>query len=109
MFVPALRIQPVDLTVVARHLVDLAEHPDVARAPDLAGPRMESLPHLVRCYRVERGLRGWVVPVPLPGRVGSANRAGALLPDGGITDETSFDDWLTREAGVQALAEEGRR
>ncbi len=108
-FVPAMRIQPVDLAAVARHLVDLAEHPDMARAPDLAGPRMESLPDLVRRYRVARGLRGWVVPVPFPGGTGQANRAGGLLPHGGITDDTSFDDWLARESTAEASRAEGRR
>lgn len=103
-FVPALRIQPVDLRAVARHVVSLAEQPVASRAPDLAGPRMESLPDLVRRYAAARRLRRWVVPVPLLGDSSRANRAGALLPVGGLRDEKSFDDWLLDLPGARARA-----
>lgn len=101
-FVPAMTVQPVALRAVARHLVNLAEQPAL-RAPELAGPRVESLPDLVRRYRTARRLPERVVPVPLLGQAGRSNRAGVLLPHGGLTDGTSFADWLA-DAGSAADA-----
>jgi uncharacterized protein YbjT (DUF2867 family) len=87
--VPSVQVQPVDLREVATHLITLAEAQPVGRAPDLAGPRVERLPDLVRRVARRRGTRAWVVGVPVP--VGLRT---ALLPYGGIRGTGAFDDWL---------------
>jgi uncharacterized protein YbjT (DUF2867 family) len=100
-FVPSMRIRPVDLRAVARHLVDTAEQAPAPRAPELAGPREERLPDMVRRFRSVSGSGRVIVPVPIPGRAGRAIREGLLIPDGGVTDAVTFDDWLT---GVEVSA-----
>lgn len=92
--VPAMRIRPVALTAVARHLVDVTESGSWVAAPELSGPDEEYLPDLVRRVARARGPRKVVVPLPLLGAAGRANRAGALLPDHPVVDAETFTDWL---------------
>jgi uncharacterized protein YbjT (DUF2867 family) len=93
-FVPSMRIRPVALTAVARHLVSVTESGSWVAAPELSGPQEERLPDLVRRVARARGPRKIVVPVPLLGAAGRANRSGALLPDHPVVDPESFADWL---------------
>ncbi len=87
--VPSVQVQPVDLREVAAHLLTLAEAEPVGRAPDLAGPRVERLPDLVRRVAERRGTRAWVVGVPVP-----AGLRTAMLPTGGLRGTRPFADWL---------------
>lgn len=87
--VPSVQVQPVDTREVAAHLLTLAEALPVGRAPDLAGPRVERLPDLVRRVAERRGTRAWVVGVPVP-----AGLRTAQLPSGGIRGTRPFADWL---------------
>jgi uncharacterized protein YbjT (DUF2867 family) len=87
--VPSVQVQPVDTREVAAHLLTLAEAQPVGRAPDLAGPRVERLPDLVRRVAERRGARAWVVGVPVP-----AGLRTAQLPRGGIRGTRPFADWL---------------
>lgn len=96
--VPALRIRPVAIEAVARHLVSLAEAPPAGAAPELSGPRDETLPDLVRRYARATGRRSLVVPLPLPGRAGRANRERVLIPRDGLTDDLTFEAWLARRS-----------
>ncbi|TQJ30957.1 SDR family oxidoreductase [Microbacterium sp. SLBN-146] len=92
---PGGRVQPIAAREVAERLVALAEAGPQGRAPDLAGPREESLAAMVRAYARAIGHRGWLPPVPLPGAIGRAMRRGALLPgpDAQIGRQT-FAEWL---------------
>ena len=87
--VPSVQVQPVDLREVAAHLLTLAEAEPVGRAADLAGPRVERLPDLVRRVAERRGTRAWVVGVPVP-----AGLRTSLLPTGGVRGTRPFADWL---------------
>ncbi|HLX88859.1 MAG TPA: NAD(P)H-binding protein, partial [Acidimicrobiales bacterium] len=98
--VPDLRVQPVAAREVGEHLAGLAVGAPHGRAPDLAGPRPESLYSMIRALRRAQGDRRPILPVRL--RVGPIRAAagGGLIPetDGPRGTET-FDQWLTARTG----------
>ena len=75
---------------VAAHLVALAEGQPVGRAADLAGPRVERLPELVRRVAARRGAHVRVVGLPLPPGL----RRSLLPGDGGLRGTGTFGQWL---------------
>lgn len=84
--IPSMCIQPVAARTVGERLVKVAADPAAAPRSELAGPDAVELVDLVRRTVRARGIHRWVVPVRLPGSVGSAVRSGALLAeaDGGV-------------------------
>jgi uncharacterized protein YbjT (DUF2867 family) len=101
---PAARVRPVAVREVAEVLAELAVGPPLGTAPELAGPREEFLPDMVRAVVNANGLRRLVVPVPLVGPAGRAVAAGGLLPaDEAPRARQTFDQWLAEEAGRAAL------
>ncbi|WP_037914870.1 SDR family oxidoreductase [Actinacidiphila yeochonensis] len=102
--VPKARVQPVAVREVGAALAELAVGPPLGVAPELAGPREEYLPDMVRGVARARGERRLVLPVPLPGAAGRAVAEGALLPSGrAARARQAFDEWLAEEAGRAAL------
>lgn len=98
--VPRMRTQPVAAREVASRLVDLAEAPAHGGYVELAGPQEESLVDMVRSWARASGRRGWIPSFPLPGRLGKAQRDGALLPGAGAEIGTeTFASWLRRTTG----------
>jgi hypothetical protein len=96
--VPAMRCQPIAAAEVAATLISIAAGDPLAVAPDLAGPRIEDMPDLLRRYLRARGARGVVLGVPLPGALGHAMRAGGLLPGPTARLGTqTFDEWLSAD------------
>jgi uncharacterized protein YbjT (DUF2867 family) len=92
---PRMRTQPIAAREVAERLVDLAEGAPAGRATDLAGPREEDLPRMIRAYARTRGSRAWIPAINLPGAFGRAQRDGSLLPDATATlGLQTFDAWL---------------
>ncbi|WP_203580124.1 SDR family oxidoreductase [Microbacterium hibisci] len=92
---PAGRVQPVAVREVAAHLVGLAEQEPAGRAPELGGPREESLADMVQRYAHAIGHRGPLPVVHTPGTLGRAFRSGALLPGpGALRGTQTFDEWL---------------
>lgn len=90
-----MRVQPVAVREVARHLVALAAGAPQGMAPELAGPREESLTGMVRALLPVRGERRLVLPLRLPGRPGRAMATGALLPTAtGPRGTQTFTEWL---------------
>lgn len=50
---------------------------------------------MVRALKAATGMKGWVVPTPLPGALGRALRDGTLIPGPGADHGTeTFDAWL---------------
>lgn len=92
---PRARVQPVAVQEVGERLVELVEGPPQGRAQDLAGPREESLAHMVRAYARRSGRRGPILPVELPTAMMRGMRRGLNLP--GETAELrgpAFAEWL---------------
>lgn len=93
-----MRTAPVAAAEVATRLLQLAEAGPAGRATDLAGPREEWLPDMVRAYAEATGVRGPILTITLPGRFGKASRDGAALP--GPDAERArepFATWLSRQ------------
>lgn len=96
--IPVMRNEPVAARQVAEHLVDLAVKPAVGRAPDLGGPREEKMVDMVRAYLRHTGKRGFVLPLPVPGRGGRAMRNGALVTrPGAVHASQTYADWLAEQ------------
>lgn len=96
--VPRMWSQPIAAREVAGALVDAALGQPAARLPDLAGPRVERMEDLVRQVLQARGRRSLLLPLRLPGKVGTALDEGGLLPiDGGSRGTQTFDEWLASE------------
>jgi uncharacterized protein YbjT (DUF2867 family) len=94
--VPAMRSQPIAASEVAAELIRIAEGTSHGLEPDLAGPREEDMPDLVRRYLNAIGKRSRpVMRVTLPGAIGKVMRDGGLLPAPGTRFGTqTFDQWL---------------
>ena len=93
--VPAgFRFQPVDTGEVAGRLVELALGAPAGLAPDLAGPRVYTVPGLLHPYLRARGKRRPMVPVPIPGKAAHAVRDGANLAPGRAVGHRTWEDFL---------------
>jgi uncharacterized protein YbjT (DUF2867 family) len=92
---PTMRSQPIAAAEVAEVLAEVASGAPRGIDRDLAGPREESMPHLVRRVLRATGRRLPVLTVPLPGGLGRALRNGTILPgsDARLGTQT-FDAWL---------------
>jgi uncharacterized protein YbjT (DUF2867 family) len=98
---PVMRTQPIAATEVAEALVEIAEGAPRGDAGELAGPRIESMPDMVRRYLRATGRSTPVLAVPLPGAFGRALRDGTILPKPGARlGSRTFDAWLAAQAGV---------
>jgi uncharacterized protein YbjT (DUF2867 family) len=98
--VPAMRSQPIAAAEVGAALAGIATGAPRGLDRDLAGPRVEDMPTLVRRYLAATGRRGRAITVPLPGRWGRALRDGTLLagPEARLGTQT-FDEWLVERVG----------
>ncbi len=97
--IPRSISQPIAAREVAAALVELAAAGPAGLAPELAGPERIALPDMVRRLIRARGGHRVVVPVRLPGAVGTALRTGGLLPTGtGPRGRQTYDQWLATDA-----------
>ncbi|GFG70704.1 MAG: NAD(P)H-binding protein [Mycolicibacter algericus] len=93
--VPKMRSQPIAVSEVAAHLVDLATGEPQQMAPELAGPRVESVVDMARQLIRRRGEHRLVLPLRVPGAAGKAMAGGALLPtQPGPRGRQTYADWL---------------
>jgi uncharacterized protein YbjT (DUF2867 family) len=101
--VPAgFRFQPVDAGEVAGRLVELALGRPAGLVPDMAGPRVYTMPDLLHSYLRASGKRRPTVPVPIPGKAARAVRAGAnLAPDRAVGRRT-WEDFLAERVPSRA-------
>ena len=92
---PIARLQPVAAAEVAASLLHLAESKLDGRAPDLAGPREESLVEMARGYLAATGVRRAVLPLWVPGEMFRGMRDGSRLPGRDATLGTqTYSEWL---------------
>jgi len=94
-----VRFQPVDAGEVATRLAELALGRPAGLVPDIAGPRVYTVPELLREYLRVSGKWRPMIPVHLPGQAASAVRAGAnLAPDRAVGHRT-WEDFLAERVG----------
>jgi len=70
------RFQPVAAADVASRIAELVEAQPAGRVPDFGGPEVLTLGDMARTWREARGRPRAYWPLPVPGRVGHAFRAG---------------------------------
>jgi uncharacterized protein YbjT (DUF2867 family) len=100
---PGMRCRPIAAAEVAEALVEIAEGAPRGVDRELAGPREESMPDLVRRWLHAAGRRTPVLAVPVPGGFGRALRDGSLLPGpGAVLGSQTFDAWLAAATGEAA-------
>jgi uncharacterized protein YbjT (DUF2867 family) len=93
--VPRAIVQTIAAAQAAQAVADVAEGPALRGRIDVVGPVATSVRDLARTWRSVTGRRGLLVPVPLPGGVGRAMRAGAATePSPDVRGTTTFADWL---------------
>ncbi|MDH6180782.1 uncharacterized protein YbjT (DUF2867 family) [Microbacteriaceae bacterium SG_E_30_P1] len=93
--VPRTLTRPVAAREVGQHLVSVAESGPVGRAPDLLGPRDESLSDMVRRMFAHDGTRRPVIELRLPGAYGRGLASGKLRGSPhGTSGLVTFDEWL---------------
>jgi uncharacterized protein YbjT (DUF2867 family) len=106
---PKMLCQPVAAREVARELADLVRRDPVGNATEMAGPRQEDMPDMVRRLAKARGARRPVVAVKPPSAAGKAMAAGGLLPaHEAIRGSVTFAEWLaTSDATLAAPGRPG--
>lgn len=94
--VPAMTVQPIAVREVARLVAAMVVAPPQAMAPELAGPRVESLPDMARrLIAAGRARSRPVVPLRVPGTGGN----GLLPAEPGPRGTATFEEWLAAELG----------
>jgi len=78
--VPAgFRFQPIDTSVVAARLVDLAEFGPAGRVADMGGPEVHTAAALAGMYLRAKGSRRRAMAMPIPGKTAAGFREGYNL------------------------------
>lgn len=98
--VPRVPVQTVASAEVARVVADLAEGSPRQGRVFVAGPEISGTRELVLAWLSGTGRHALVLPLPLPGKLGRALRAGALTaerPD--VRGATAFTAWLSVRGG----------
>jgi uncharacterized protein YbjT (DUF2867 family) len=88
------RSQPVDVGEVAARMMSLLLSDPAGRVPDFGGPRVESFEETVPLFLALTRRRRRVLPLPLPGRVAAAFRAGGNLLSDGERGTRTFEEYL---------------
>jgi uncharacterized protein YbjT (DUF2867 family) len=97
------RFQPIDLTDVARALVDSAMEAGPSRTWSIGGPRTLDARDMAKEWRRAHGSHRRVVGVPMPGAIGAFFREGLnLLPDDHY-ERVTYAEWLTRSSGEHGV------
>lgn len=107
---PTALLRPVAAREVAEYLVDVAESDPRGRAPDLVGPRDETLIDMVASLLDHTRSKCVAWEIPLPGAMGAAMASGRLR---GTTDarrgRVTFSDWLRDQHHDSPMNTHGRR
>ena len=93
------RLQPVAAAEVGSYVADVALGSPSGRTQTIAGPDVHTLRELAAIRGRVTGKSTLPVPVPLPGKLGRALRAGALTnatPD--VRGQITYEAWLGRQA-----------
>ncbi|MFD1211746.1 SDR family oxidoreductase [Arthrobacter sp. GCM10027362] len=95
-----VKFQTIAVADVARVLADVAlSEREAAGFRNIGGPEVLGMDAMARIYRQFTGVRGPVVPVPLPGPIGRFFRSGANLARKDAVGKITYAQWLeAREA-----------
>jgi uncharacterized protein YbjT (DUF2867 family) len=86
--------QPIDTGEVAGRLVELALSDPAGRVPDIGGPEVRTVAHIVRGYLEVRGRQKRTLVFRLPGKTARAFREGALTCPNNRYGEIRWEEFL---------------
>jgi uncharacterized protein YbjT (DUF2867 family) len=89
-----VRLQPVDVRIVAERLADAVHAEPTGRLPDVAGPEIRTLGELARDWRAARGRRLLPLRIPRVGKIGRPAGEGALCDPAAAAGGPTFEQWL---------------
>ena len=89
-----MRFQPIDAGEVAGRLAELALGKPAGLVPDVAGPRIYSLPDVFLAYMRATDTERFMVPVHIPGAAARAIRAGANLAPDRAVGRVTWEEFL---------------
>jgi uncharacterized protein YbjT (DUF2867 family) len=90
------QIQPIDPSEAAKRLVESVTAGPAGRLADIGGPEVLSLGEMAQSWLAVRGLRRWLVHLPVPGKVGAGLRQGLNTVPEGRYGQITWADWLRR-------------
>ncbi|MDH6463290.1 uncharacterized protein YbjT (DUF2867 family) [Micromonospora sp. A200] len=96
---PAVLAQPVDQHEVAGRLSERLTAGPLGGTEEYGGPQVLRFDEAVRAWRAARGSRRPLLPVRIPGRLGSALRAGGLTTTATPTGRRTWADHLADTYG----------
>jgi uncharacterized protein YbjT (DUF2867 family) len=100
--VPAkFRFQSVDTGETAERLVRAVRDGPGGRLPDFGGPQVLTLGEMARTWKAARGVSKPPIPVPLPGGLAAAFRAGKTTLESGDRGTVTWAEWLQRTASAR--------
>lgn len=76
LLVPELPVQPIAVEDVADRLAEIVAGPPLGRAEDIGGPQVLTVLEAARVWQRAHGTQRRMLPVPIPGGMGAAFRAG---------------------------------
>jgi uncharacterized protein YbjT (DUF2867 family) len=95
---PRMKVRPVAARSVGDTLAEIATRTAEPATIELAGPEEADLVSMAQAILRRRPPRSLVIPLRIPGGIGRAMRAGALLPsESAHVVGPSFSDWLLGE------------
>ncbi|MES5484608.1 NAD(P)H-binding protein [Bradyrhizobium sp. INPA03-11B] len=99
--IPRARLNPVDTSDVADHLVRCAFDGGRGMRAEIGGPDDLSLVEIARQFQAARGLRRVILPVPLSDK---AARGMGFVVSQGVRGTRSWADWLKQASGRRRSA-----
>lgn len=93
--VPAVSVQPVEVSEVADALTRLAVSEPTGRVPDFGGPETRPARRFAETWQRAEGRHQRLVPLRLPGGTFRALRAGHNTTSGTPTGSVTFEEYLT--------------
>ena len=99
--IPQLKLQTIAALEVGRAVADVAEGEPIRGRVQVAGPELLTARDLARSWKSATGRAAFLLPVPVPGKLGRALRAGGLTTDQpDVRGTITFADWMA--AGERA-------
>ncbi len=96
--VPDLTVQPIAVEEVADRLAEIADGVPLGRAEDIGGPQVLTVLEAAREWQRAHGTHRRMLPIPVPGRLGAAFRAGHHMPGVPGYGRRTFAEFAAGEA-----------
>jgi len=102
--IPSMRLQTIAAAEVARATADVAEGEPMRGRIQVVGPEVTTAADLARTWQSITRRRALSMPVPVPGKLGRALRAGALTTQhADVVGVQPFAEWLSKQVASDSV------